>query len=98
VGWKIYDEAIEMSERRHRYFPQVFIWRGHRYDVEAVEKCWSRSRRGRRPVQRHYFQLRCSEGTLEVYQDVRSNTWHLRRAKPAPSRVLAVRRTAVAWR
>jgi len=87
-------EPIEMRERRHGYFPKAFTWRGHRYDVYAVERCWtvSRRRRGGR-VDRHYFRVRCSfgaaqdrpfgsaqdrrEGTFEVYQDVRHNTWHL---------------------
>ena len=87
-------EPIEMRERRYGYFPKAFTWRGHRYDVYAVERCWtvSRRRRGGR-VERHYFRVRCSfdsldcsrdgpaqdrrEGTFEVYQDVRHNTWHL---------------------
>lgn len=85
-----------MRERRYGYFPQVFIWRGCRYDVYAVERCWTVSRRGRGGrVERHCFRVRCSfheptngaaldpvqdrrEGTFEVYQDVRHNTWHLR--------------------
>ncbi len=87
-------EPIEMRERRHGYFPKSFTWRGRRYDVYAVERCWtvSRRRRGGR-VERHCFRVRCSfdpaqdgpfdsaqdrhEGTFEVYQDVRHNTWHL---------------------
>ncbi len=87
-------EPIEMRERRYGYFPKAFTWRGHRYDVYAVERCWtvSRRRRGGR-VERHCFRVRCSfgsaqdrpfgsaqdrrEGTFEVYQDVRHNTWHI---------------------
>ena len=87
-------EPIEMRKRRHGYFPKTFVWRGHRYDVYAVERCWTVSRRGRDGrVERHCFQVRCSfgsaqdrregatvrEGTFEVYQDVRHNTWHLQR-------------------
>jgi len=73
-------EPIEMRERRHSYFPKSFIWRGHRYDVHAVERCWTVSRRGRGGrVERHCFRVRCREGTFEVYQDVRHNTWHLQR-------------------
>jgi len=73
-------EPIEMRERRHSYFPKVFIWRGHRYDVYAVERCWTVSRRGwGGRVERHCFRVRCSEGTFDVYQDVRHNTWHLQR-------------------
>jgi hypothetical protein len=67
-----------MRERRHGYFPKAFTWRGQRYDVSAVERCWtvSRQRWGGR-VERHCFRVRCPEGTFEVYQDVRHNTWHL---------------------
>lgn len=78
-------EAIEVRERRHGYFPKSFIWRGRRYDVYAVERCWtvSRGNGGKRgtghAVERHYFRVRCAEGTFEVYQDVRHNTWHLQR-------------------
>ena len=78
-------DPIQMRERRHGYFPKAFVWRGHRYDVYAVERCWTVSRRGGQ-VERHCFRVRCSfgpaqdrrEGTFEVYQDVRHNTWHIR--------------------
>jgi len=54
-------EPIEMRERRYGYFPQTFIWRGCRYDVYAVERCWTVSRRGRSGrVERHCFRVRCS--------------------------------------
>jgi hypothetical protein len=73
-------EAIEMRSRRHGYFPKLFVWRGQRYHVDAVERCWTVSRRSRgNQVQRHCFRVRCRQGTFEVYQDVRHNTWHLRR-------------------
>ena len=79
-------EPIEMRERRHGYFPKTFVWRGHRYEVDAVERCWTVSRRGRGGrVEQHRFRVRCSfgpaqdrrEGTFELYQDVRHNTWHI---------------------
>ncbi|MDY6875128.1 MAG: DUF6504 family protein [Chloroflexota bacterium] len=79
-------EPIEMRERRHGYFPKAFTWRGRRYYVYAVERCWTVSRRGRGGrVERHCFRVRCSSGsaqdrcedTFEVYQDVRHNTWHI---------------------
>ena len=73
-------EPIEVRERKHRYFPKTFIWRGHRYDVYAVERCWTVSRRGRGGwVEQHRFRVRCREGTFELYQDVRHNTWHMQR-------------------
>jgi len=73
-------EPIDVRERKHGYFPQTFIWRGHRYDIYAVERCWTVSRRGRGGrVEQHRFRVRCREGTFELYQDVRHNTWHMRR-------------------
>ena len=73
-------ESIDMRERRHGYFPKLFVWRGHRYSVNAVERCWTVSRRGGGDkVERHCFRVRCPEGTFEVYQDVRYNTWYMQR-------------------
>jgi hypothetical protein len=66
-----------MEALRHRYFPKTFLWRGHQFYVYAVERCWSVARpslRGR--IERHYFRVRCKEGTFDIYQDVRNNTWH----------------------
>ncbi|MGD9030089.1 MAG: hypothetical protein PVG25_09770 [Anaerolineae bacterium] len=83
------DERIRMLDRRHGYFPQVFAWRGCRYDVCAVERCWTVSRRGiRGRVQRTYFRVRARRrargeravGKFEIYQDARRNTWHMRRS------------------
>lgn len=73
-------ESIEMQKRQHGYFPKLFVWRGKRYHVQAVERCWTVSRRslGNR-VERHCFRVRCSEGTFELYQDARHNTWHISR-------------------
>lgn len=82
------DEAVEMEERRHGYFPQVFVWRGHRYDVYAVQRCWTVSRQGLAGrVERYCFRVRARprsgearrEGTFEIYQDVQRNTWHVQR-------------------
>ena len=75
---RIGSESIEMRERRHGYFPKVFVWRGHRYNVHAVERCWTIARQGGR-VDRHCFRVRCREGTFELYQNVRHNTWHMQR-------------------
>jgi hypothetical protein len=73
-------EPIQMRERRHGYFPKLFVWRGKRYQVDAVERCWTVSRRKKgNKVERHCFRVRCPEGTFEVYQDVRYNTWHLQK-------------------
>ena len=73
-------EAIDMRSRRFGYFPRAFVWRGHEYHVEAVERCWTTStRRNGGQVQRHYFQVRCAEGKFDLYQDVMHNTWHIAR-------------------
>jgi hypothetical protein len=82
MRWKRYDEAIELLERRFQYFPQTFRWRGRRYEVDAVNRCWTTARSGwRRRVERRLFLVECAEGTFELYQDLRANTWHLRRAR-----------------
>jgi hypothetical protein len=71
-------EAIDMRSRRFGYFPRTFVWRGREFQVEAVERCWTTaSRRNGGQMDRHYFQVRCAEGTYNVYQDLRHNTWHI---------------------
>jgi hypothetical protein len=55
------DEKIYMHKKRHGYFPQQFTWRGRRYDVCAVERSWSVSRkRLGNKVERHCFRVRCA--------------------------------------
>jgi hypothetical protein len=82
------DDVIDMLERRHGYFPKVFAWRGRRYDVYAVERCWTIARRGLRgEIERHCFRVRARlrsasprpDETFEIYQDLRNKTWHMRR-------------------
>jgi hypothetical protein len=80
LGWKFFDEAIVMLERRYQYFPCAFVWRGHHFRVVGVNRCWTRSRRGWRGPGRNFFQVRCSEGTFEVYQETHTTNWYLRRA------------------
>ena len=85
-------EKIFMNKRRFGYFPKQFTWRGQRYDVDHVERCWtvSRKRLGNK-VERLCFRVRggaangrtrrsdrvVSQGTFHLYQDLSSNTWHL---------------------
>jgi hypothetical protein len=80
-------EKIQMDEKRFGYFPQRFTWRGQRYDVYAVERCWtvSRKRLGNR-VDRLCFRVRCAPGaqtsqsgagTFHLHQDLRTNTWRM---------------------
>ena len=98
MGWKIYDEPVEMMQRRFKYFPRVFRWRGQRYRVEAVAQRWTRVRRAREGrMERHYWQLQCAQGDFELFQDIRTGTWHLRRARLAQARVPALRSVAPAW-
>jgi len=87
-GGLIGPKSIEMLERRHGYFPQAFVWRGRRYEIWAVQRCWTITRRGLRgKVERHYFRVRAREAagqsektaTLEIYQDLQDSTWYLER-------------------
>ena len=66
-------EAVEMLERRFGYFPKRFRWRGRLYDVEAVERCWTSVRTNPRLC----FRVRCREGSFELSQEVRLNTWEV---------------------
>jgi len=77
---RLRDEAIEMRERRHGYFPKGFMWHGHLYRVHAVERCWT-DLSDRRADGRLCFRVRCAEGTFEVYQDISANTWHIAQAR-----------------
>jgi hypothetical protein len=84
-------EKIQMNHKRFGYFPQQFTWRGSRYDVHAVERCWTVSRqRWDNKVERLFFRVRCAPvsqepgllsradtDTFELYQDLNTNTWHL---------------------
>jgi len=82
------DDVIDMLERRHGYFPKVFAWRGRRYDVYAVERCWTITRRSLRgKVERYCFRVRtrsrsdrrAADEIFEIYQDLQNSTWHMRR-------------------
>ncbi len=73
-------EPVQMRKRRHGYFPHIFVWRGQEYRVEAVERCWTISRRGRNGrVEGHCFRVRCQEGTFHLFQDARSGAWEMRK-------------------
>jgi len=72
------DEAIAMKARRHGYFPKVFMWRGKSYHVDAVNRCWTVSRRGGK-VECECFEVTCCEHVFQVYQDIGLNTWHVKR-------------------
>lgn len=91
MPWQVYDEAIEMQRRRFQYFPSQFLWRGHRYVVQKVDRCWSVSRRswgGR--IERHCFAVTCEEGTFELHQELRTNSWRVHSARLGPGTSSAV--------
>lgn len=77
---RVYNEPIEIRERRHNFVPQAFLWHGRCYRVRAVERCWTVMRRQRHRA-RLCFLLRCDEGTFEVHQHLASNTWQLSKAR-----------------
>jgi hypothetical protein len=90
MGWKFYDEAIDMIQRRFGYFPRLFSWRGRCYEVDSVDRCWDVQRRGKRPPRR-FFQVQAADGVFELYRDLEAGTWHIRRAKLLPAAAPAVR-------
>jgi hypothetical protein len=65
--------AVEIQEKRFGYFPKVFRWRGKRYDVQAVERCWNATA----AFPQLCFRVRCHEGSFDLCQNVRDNTWRL---------------------
>jgi hypothetical protein len=95
MAWKIYEEAIDMVQRRHRYFPYAFCWRGRHYQVDTVERSWLGKRRH---PDRRFFQVRCGEGLFEIYQDLAAGTWHLRRARLLPASARALGSLIPVWR
>ena len=97
--WKFFDEPVELIELRLRYFPRLFRWRGQRHEVETIDRCWVVSRPGwRERVERRFFLVQCSGGTFELYQDLQSGIWHLRRARLGAVQAAAWRRVAPALR
>ncbi len=66
-------EPVEIQEKRFGYFPKTFQWRGKRYNVQTVERCWNATQN----VPHLCFRVRCQDGTFELYQNVRDNTWQL---------------------
>lgn len=66
-------EPVEVQEKRFGYFPKTFRWRGQYYTVQAIERCWN----ARRSVPHLCFRVRCQDGTFELYQNIRDNTWRL---------------------
>lgn len=87
---RVYNEYIDMREKRFNYFPQSFMWHGQVYHVQAVERCWTKmaGRANSRRACRLCFRVRAAnlpaqggrvtgQSTFDVYQDLLANTWHL---------------------
>ena len=75
------NEPIAITAKEHGFFPKAFVWRGQRMAVQAVEQCWTISRRrwlGR--VEQHCFRVRTAEGTYVVSQDLARDTWQIDQA------------------
>ena len=79
---------MEICQRRHNYFPQVFAWEGQEYRVEAAEQCWTIPRRGRgNRVAGYCFRVQAyldsdaagQERVFDLFEDAQSGTWHMRR-------------------
>lgn len=69
------NERINLLGRSHGYFPAAFRWRGRRFDVAAVEKCWME----RRPAARRLFRVRCADGVFVLEQSMADDTWQVSR-------------------
>jgi hypothetical protein len=71
-------EAVRVERKRFGFSPEVFVWRGQRYDVRRVERCWTESRgAGPRRVERRYFRVRCDRGTFKLCHDLVANIWRI---------------------
>ncbi len=70
------NEPVVVPARRFGFFPQMFVWRGQRLDVQAVESCQTEVRqdwRGR--VECHRFRVRTADATFELTQDPVRDSW-----------------------
>ena len=76
-------EPVEVQQKRFGYFPKTFRWRGKRYSVQSIERCWAQRRLGFR---KHtlftkpylYFRVRCREGIFDLAQDIHADAWRIR--------------------
>ena len=68
-------EPVQLVAKTHGYFPASFRWRGRRFDVVAVEKCWTVSGL----AVRRLFAVRCQAGRFVLQQSVEGDHWQVTR-------------------
>ncbi len=78
VNTRRINEPVVITAKENEYFPKAFVWRGQRHIVQAVERCWTISRRhwqGR--VRQHCFRVRTGDATYVLSQDLSRDTWRV---------------------
>lgn len=73
TGRAAQNNAVEIQEKRFGYFPQRFRWRGQSHEVQAVERCWTRTGRSAQLC----FRVRSVDGVFDLTQNVKTNIWTL---------------------
>ena len=73
------DEPVHMEALRFGFFPETFVWRGHRYEILAVEQYRNVARRRIWDAGQNCFRVHCVEGTFDLCQDIKHHTWHIDR-------------------
>lgn len=68
-------EPVLLVAKTYGYFPASFRWRGRRFDVIAIEKCWTVSG----VAVRRLFSVRCQAGRFELQQTVDGDHWQVTR-------------------
>lgn len=73
------EEPVLMERKRYAFLPSTFLWRGRRFDVRHVERCWTQAQgSGDGRIERRYFRVRCDHGTLDLYHDLLADAWCVR--------------------
>ena len=65
---------VDMRKRRFGYFPMEFVMEGALEQVACVNRVFTK---GTKHMDSHHFDCTLADGnTLEVVQDLNSNTWY----------------------
>ncbi|MGQ9684404.1 MAG: DUF6504 family protein [Anaerolineae bacterium] len=76
-------EAVLVESKRYGFAPQRFLWRGRRYQVQEVLRCWTETRgTGSSRVEQRWFRVRCEDQILDIAQDLLSSAWSIERVQP----------------